>query len=175
MSAKIIYTIGHPTRSIEDFLSLLNLYNISLLADIRSYPGSVRYPHFNKEFLVRFLAEQHIDYLHIKELGGRRSVNANSRNTAWKSKAFRGYADFMESTEFMLQKAAETKHTAYMCSEAVWQRCHRSLVSDYLKLQGWKVLHILDRNKLEEHPYTQPAKIVQGRLFYNEDEPASTQ
>lgn len=175
---KEIYTIGHSTRSIEEFSGLLEHYKISLLADVRSYPGSSRYPHFNKEFLVRSLAEMHIDYLHIKELGGRRSVRKDSKNTAWRSKAFRGYADYMETPEFkigisMLEHTAENRHTAFMCSEAVWWRCHRSLISDYLKAHGWKVLHILDKNKLEEHPYTEPAKIVQGELFYNDDDPAS--
>jgi uncharacterized protein (DUF488 family) len=175
MQNKTIYTIGHSTRSIEEFLELLEAFKISLLADVRSVPGSSRYPHFNKEFLVKFLAGYHIDYLHIKELGGQRKVSPSSKNTGWRSKAFRGYADFMENDELktgisILLNGAEKKNTAYMCAESVWWRCHRALISDYLKLHGWSVLHIIDKNNVEEHPYTQPARIVQGGLFYNEDE-----
>ncbi len=170
-STKIIFTTGHSTRSLEEFIRLLKNFNIKLLADIRSYPGSKRFPHFNKEALQQTLTQHGIAFQHFPELGGRRKTSKNSKNTAWKNDAFRGYADYMETEDFKkgiheLEKAAAVQTSAYMCSEAVWWRCHRSLVSDYLKSKGWKVMHIMGENKSDEHPYTAPAKIVNGRLSY---------
>src|SRR5262245_22340394 len=146
MSPKVVWTIGHSTRSIEEFISALTSVEIQLLVDIRSFPGSRRYPHFNKENLETALPNASIDYLHMKDLGGRRKVLPNSHNDAWKNDAFRGYADYMETEEFHLainelQRLASEKRLTYMCSEAVWWKCHRSLVSDYLKSKGWTVIH----------------------------------
>lgn len=170
-SKKIIFTIGHSTRTLEEFIKLLKNFNIKILADIRTYPGSKRFPHFNKEALQQTLSLHDIVYKHIPELGGRRKVLKDSKNTAWKNDAFRAYADYMETEEFEkgiigLEKTARELTTAYMCSEAVWWRCHRSLVSDYLKSKGWKVMHIMGENKSDEHPYTSPAKIMNGLLSY---------
>ncbi|CAN5442299.1 DUF488 domain-containing protein [soil metagenome] len=171
---KTIWTIGHSTRTLEEFIEMLRCFQIEMLVDIRSYPGSRRYPHFNKEALEISLPQNNIQYLHLKELGGRRKVNPNSKNTAWRHLAFRGYADYMDTEAFKegiiaLEKIALQKPTAYMCSEAVWWRCHRSMVSDYLKAGGWKVMHIMGIGKAEEHPYTAPAKIENGRLTYKEE------
>ena len=168
---KTIFTIGHSTRTLEEFITLLKNSDIQLLADIRSYPGSKRFPHFNKEALQKTLPEQGIAYQHFPALGGRRKTSKDSKNTAWKNTAFRGYADYMETDDFKnaiteLEAAAQKQTTAYMCSEAVWWSCHRSLVSDHLKLKGWKVIHIMGENKSQEHPYTSPAKIVNGKLSY---------
>ena len=173
MHNHIIWTIGHSTRSLDEFLALLHSFHIRLLADIRNYPGSRRYPHFNKEALEVSLPANSIQYLHLKELGGRRKPVEGSTNTAWRHNAFRGYADYMQTDEFkkaieILEAAAQKQATAYMCSEAVWWSCHRALVSDYLKWKGWTVLHIMDIGKATEHPYTQPARIVDGRLRYDE-------
>ena len=104
-------------------------------------------------------------------MGGRRKVDPESKNTTWRHPAFRGYADYMETNSFVegikeLTEIAQQQRTAYMCSEAVWWRCHRSMVSDYLKAQGWDVQHIMQINKSSEHPYTQPARIVDGKLTY---------
>jgi uncharacterized protein (DUF488 family) len=123
-SNKIIYTIGHFTRYSDEFINLLLCFNIKLLADIRSYPGSKRYPHFNKELLQQILPSHHIIYQHFSGLGGRRKALKNSKNIAWKNKAFRGYADYMESDDFkeaigLLEEEALLHLTAYMCSEAV--------------------------------------------------------
>ncbi len=150
----------------------MKAFNIQLLADIRSYPGSKRFPHFNKEILEKTLPAEGIVYKPFPDLGGRRKAKKNSINSAWKNIAFRGYADYMQTAEFKsgineLEKNASVNVTAYMCSEAVWWRCHRSLVSDYLKWKGWEVLHILSGKKAEEHPYTSPAKIVNGQLTYS--------
>ncbi len=169
---KIIYTIGHSTRAEEEFITILRSFKIELLADIRTYPGSKRYPHFNKEKLQQSLSGHEIKYQHFPELGGRRKALKNSKNIAWRNEAFRGYADYMETENFkkaveQLQETAINYRTAYMCSEAVWWRCHRSLVSDYLKCEGWLVLHIIAENKVEEHPYTSAAKIIDGRLDYS--------
>lgn len=111
-------------------------------------------------------------YLHFVELGGRRKPRADSTNTAWRNAAFKGYADYMETSEFgeaiaALENLANKYCTCYMCSEAVWWRCHRALVSDFLKVKGWKVMHISGIGKATEHPYTSAANTVQGRLFYD--------
>jgi uncharacterized protein (DUF488 family) len=146
-----------------------------MLADIRNFPGSRRYPHFNSEHLEAALKEQHIGYVHLKDLGGRRRPDKNSKNTAWRVEAFRGYADYMEKPSFkiairQLTDLASTQRLAYMCSEAVWWRCHRALVSDYLKVRGWKVMHIMGEGKATEHPYTAPARIINGKLLYSEND-----
>lgn len=174
-SQKIIYTIGHSTRTLEEFIDLLKGSHIKLLADIRSYPGSKRFPHFNKEALQKALPKHDIAYQHFPALGGRRKTSKDSKNTAWKNSAFRGYADYMERDDFKkaiveLESVAEKQLTAYMCSEAVWWSCHRSLVSDYLKSIDWKVMHIMGENKSQEHPYTSAAKIVKGQLSYSDEQ-----
>lgn len=170
---KLVYTIGHSTHSADDFLALLKSFGIERLIDIRRYPGSRRYPHFNKEALAALLSSQDIAYSHLEQLGGRRTARSDSKNTVWRHAAFRGYADYMEEEEFKnamreLEAFAVDQRTVYMCSEAVWWSCHRSLVSDYLKARGWKVLHIMGTGKAQEHPFTSPAKIIDGELVYTE-------
>lgn len=173
MTNNTIWTIGHSTRSLEDFLALLYSFKIEVLVDIRNYPGSKRYPHFNKDALEVSLPANGVEYIHLKELGGRRKPVANSINTAWRNEAFRGYADYMQTAEFKkaiqkLEGIARKQFTAYMCSEAVWWSCHRALVSDDLKSKGWTVMHIMDIGKATEHPYTKPARIVDGVVHYDE-------
>ena len=168
-----IWTIGHSTRSIETFIHLLQSFHIQMLLDVRHYPGSRKFPHFNKEALSGSLQQNNIDYLHMPGLGGRRKPLKDSTNTAWKHSAFRGYADYMDTMEFrnafaQLEKIAMEQPAAYMCSEAVWWSCHRSLISDKLKSKNWKVWHIMDIGKATEHPYTKPARIVNGLLRYDE-------
>lgn len=152
---------------------MLKSFDIAVLADIRRLPGSNKYPQFNQNSLASSLAEAGIQYIHFPELGGRRRPRPDSKNTAWRSKAFMGYADYMETAEFKagiekLEKTASQKKLAYMCSEAVWWRCHRALVSDYLKIRGWNVWHIMGVGKSTEHPYTSAARPEQGKLFYND-------
>jgi len=168
---KIIWTIGHSNHTIKEFTDLLISFDIGIVADIRSLPGSNHYPHFNKEALEISLTEKDIEYIHLKNLGGRRRTKKNSHNLGWRKESFRGYADYMETEDFKeavneLEELAIKKRVAIMCAEAVWWRCHRSMVSDYLKLDGWRVIHILGTDKTEEHPYTQPARIIQGKLTY---------
>ncbi len=168
---KCIYTIGHSNRSLEDFISMLSSFKIELLADVRRFPASRKYPYFNKAELSEALEKEQISYLHFEDLGGRRTAAKDSQNTAWRHSAFRGYADYMETATFktaasQLEEEAGKKLTAYMCSEAVWWSCHRSMISDYLKAAGWEVRHIMEAGKWKEHPYTAPARIENGELTY---------
>src|SRR5438552_13237642 len=167
-----IWTIGHSTRKIDIVLSLLQKNEIKLVADVRMYPGSKRYPQFGCEALAKSLGEAGIRYEHFPELGGRRKAKPNSKNTAWRNEMFRGYADYMETEDFrkgiarLLNLAEKSGPTAIMCAEAVWWRCHRSLISDYLKVRGVEVIHILDEKKTERTPFTSAARIVNGELSY---------
>ena len=166
-----IWTAGHSTRSSDELLELLRSQRIELLVDVRRFPGSRKYPHFNEGEMSRWLGEAGIDYRLMKDLGGRRTPRADSPNTAWRNASFRAYADYMETPEFQaaaqeLLDLARAKRTAIMCSEAVWWRCHRSLVADYLKVRGIQVLHILSATKVDPHPYTSAATILEGRLSY---------
>ena len=170
-----IWTIGHSTRKIDIFTSLLNKNGIKLVADVRMYPGSKRYPHFGREALANSLSEVGIRYEHFPEFGGRRKAKSDSKNTAWRNEMFRGYADYMETEDFqkgiarLADFAEKNGPTAIMCAEAVWWRCHRSLISDYLKARGVEVLHILDHKKVDPHPFTSAARIVNGELSYAEE------
>ena len=167
-----IWTIGHSTRGIDEFISLLNENQIKLLVDVRAFPGSKRYPQFNKEALAASLSAHGIRYEHFPELGGKRKSKPDSRNTAWRNASFRGYADYMETEQFqrgierLLDVSRLDGATAIMCAEAVWWRCHRSLIADYLKARGFEVLHILGANKVEPHPNTSAARILNGELTY---------
>jgi uncharacterized protein (DUF488 family) len=169
--AGTIWTVGHSTRSAEEFNQILKAHEIAELVDVRSFPGSRRYPQFNKEELGRSLSAANIVYKHMPSLGGRRRPNPESNNIAWKNASFRAYADHLESKEFKqgikeLLMIAQAKKTAVMCAEALWWRCHRSLISDYLKASDWEVIHIMDAQHREVHPYTSAARIVDGRLSY---------
>ena len=169
---KQIWTIGHSTHTSNELVAMLKSFDIQVLADIRRFPGSRKFPQFNKDNLEKMLPENGIEYLHFEDLGGRRKPLPDSRNTAWRLDAFKGYADYMETENFKkaikeLEKVAEKKRVAFMCSEAVWWSCHRSLVSDYLKSKGWDVQHIMGVGKSQEHPYTKPARIENGKLVYH--------
>lgn len=169
----VLYTIGHSTRTIDEFLALLQSFKIKVLADIRRLPGSRKHPQFDQDGLKQSLEENGITYIYLKELGGRRPAQKDSKNTVWHNKSFQGYADYMETESFAnvaaeLAKYALQEPTAIMCSEAVWWRCHRSMVSDYFKAKGWEVRHIMALGKTTEHPYTAPAKVIGEKVFYSE-------
>jgi uncharacterized protein (DUF488 family) len=166
-----IWTIGHSTRSLAEFIAALHAQQIEALADVRKLPGSRRYPHFDQAPLAAVLRDESVAYHHFSDLGGRRKPQQDSRNTAWRHPAFRAYADYMETREFAradgrLTALASKQRTAIMCAEAVWCRCHRSLIADYLKARGWRVLHILDAHKTQEHPFTSAARLENGQLTY---------
>lgn len=169
----VIYTIGHSNREIDEFMQLLQNNKIEVVVDVRKLPGSKKYPHFNQDQLSRSLSSVDILYVHIEKLGGRRKQNKDSRNTIWKNKSFQAYADYMETEEFLqgidtLLKHANKQRTAIMCSEAVWWRCHRALIADYLKSTGIDVYHIMSTTSNQLHPYTSAARIRDGQLFYYE-------
>ena len=166
-----LWTIGHSTRSIEKFIEALKSFEIQVLADVRSFPGSRRYPQFNKAQLATSLADDGIAYLHFPELGGRRRARSDSHNIAWRNESFRAYADYMETDGFRegvarLIDVARTRRTAIMCAEALWWRCHRGLISDYLKVKEIEVTHITAIGKSEPHPLTTAARIINGELSY---------
>lgn len=170
-NSRIVHTIGHSTRPIEDFLALLSEHRIEALADVRRYPGSRRHPQFAQDALRDALGAAGIEYLWFPELGGRRAPRKDSRNTAWRNDGFRGYADYMETPEFdaalaRLCNVMAACRTVTMCAEQAWQQCHRGLISDALKARGVEVIHILGAGRTQVHPYTEPAHIVDGALSY---------
>lgn len=171
-----VYTVGHSTRSIAEFVELLRQGQVDLVADIRSTPRSRTNPQFNLDTLPEALAAWQIGHTRIAELGGRRAKSKTvppEVNGFWTNQSFHNYADYALSDEFnagfsRLTALSSERRCAIMCSEAVWWRCHRSMVSDYLKSIGVTVIHIMAPGKTEEHPYTSAASIADGKLIYGE-------
>lgn len=168
LTHKAIYTIGHSVHPVDAFVEMLTSFRITQLADIRSVPRSGRHPQFNRDALQRSLTEAGIQYIHIPALGGRRQV-ASRESSAKHVSGLQGYAAHMQSDEFkggieQLLEMATRVNMAYMCAEANWRNCHRSMVSDYLKQSGWQVIHITGKDRSELHPEPRP-KMVQGTLF----------
>ena len=168
---KTIWTIGHSTRPIGEFLSLLAEFRIEVIADVRSFPGSRKNPQYGKDALAASLTAEAIGYHWLPALGGRRRASLDSPNIAWRNTSFRAYADYMSTPEFaqgllQLVDVATKARTAIMCSEAVWWRCHRSMIADALCVRGIEVVHILDAKHTAVHPMTSPARIVGGALTY---------
>lgn len=173
-SGATVFTVGHSTRSLEDFIEALKAHGVQCVVDVRRFPASRRYPHFNRDALGPEMARRGIDYLWLPELGGRRAPNPESRNTRWRNLSFRGYADYMETAPFIdamerVSALAATRTIALMCAEAVWWECHRAMIADYLMACGTPVRHIVDARKTEPHRYTEPARVVEGRLSYAEE------
>jgi len=170
-----LYTIGHSTRTIEEFLSALRAHSIGALVDIRSFPVSRRLPHFNRESLEQTLSASGIQYLWLKELGGRRrKIRDDSPNVALRNASFRNYADYMLTAEFEhgiseLLSLAQRSPTAYMCAERVYFRCHRMLVSDWLVAHGHAVLHIDAEGPPRTHKLMSEARVVDGQVIYRGD------
>jgi uncharacterized protein (DUF488 family) len=166
-----IYTVGHSTRPFEEFAALLKREGVTHLADVRAFPFSRRYPHFNGEFLKAALEPDGVAYRHWPALGGRRKPRTDSRNGAWRNSGFRGYADYMETAAFheqldLLMSASAGAKTAIMCAEAVPWRCHRSLISDALTARGVEVLHIVDGGT-KPHVLTSFARVENGSVRYD--------
>ncbi|MFA6194321.1 MAG: DUF488 domain-containing protein [Patescibacteria group bacterium] len=173
MKKPIIFSIGHSSRTIIDFLSLLSKNGIKEIIDIRSLPGSRYAPQFNQETLVESLKEVSIRYKYIEKLGGRRRSSEDSINLGWHNVSFRGYADYMSTSEFSaglaeLIKIASFKTTAIMCAEAVPWRCHRSLISDALSKKGWEVRNIIGSESTVRHRLTPFLKMKKGQIVYPE-------
>ncbi len=164
MTSGNIFTIGHSTRSIEEFINLLKKYDIDLLADIRQFPGSKYTPQFNRVNLEASLKKENIQYVHSSKLGGRRKAKENSIHTGWRNSGFRGFADYMQTSEFAeglsdLLDFSMHHTTAIMCAEAVPWRCHRSLVADALIIRNIKVINIISVSNSKEHLLTPFAKV----------------
>jgi len=167
-----IWTVGHSTRPIAAFIELLESAAITLVADVRRFPASRRYPQYNQGPLAETLAAASIGYRAFPMLGGRRQPRPDSPHTAWRNPSFRAYADYMDTEAFrqgiqQVEVLAASERIALMCSEAVWWRCHRALIADYLKVQGHNVVHLLSPAKHEPHPYTSAARITDGKLTYS--------
>jgi uncharacterized protein (DUF488 family) len=166
-----LWTIGHSTRSIEDFVSALKGYEIEALVDVRTVPRSRWNPQFNKEEMERALPKAGIDYLHAKGLGGLRKTQKDSPNTGWRNASFRGFADYMQTPEFdealaKLIELAESKRTVLMCAEIVPWRCHRSLIADALMVRGFDIVEIFEGEKSQPHTMTPFAVVNEGRVTY---------
>lgn len=166
-----VWTIGHSTRSLDEFLQLLKSRDIEAIADVRSHPGSRKYPHFGQDALAATLKKEGLAYDWFKGLGGRRRPNPDSPHTVWRNASFRAYADYMQTADFQeaLQNLMDRAHDtriALMCAEAVWWRCHRSMVADALCVEGIEVVHILGEHHETVHPMTGPARVEGGRLTY---------
>jgi uncharacterized protein (DUF488 family) len=175
----LLYSIGHSTRSEDEFVGLLRSYRIGALADVRTIPKSRRHPHFGSDRLCDRLSREGIEYRHMPALGGLRRPRPDSPNIAWSNEAFRGYADYMGTEPFesgleTLLDWAAARVVAFMCAEAVWWRCHRRIVADYLLAAGEAVLHILGPGKIEEARMTSAARPApDGGLVYPSAEGAS--
>ena len=174
--ARTIYTIGHSTRTLEDFEKLLEDFGVALLVDIRTVPRSRHVPHFNSGKLARALARKKIEYRHQKDLGGLRKSSKESINLGWRNLSFRGYADYMQSEEFRaglaaLEDLAAKKKTVIMCAEAVPWRCHRSLVADALLVRGVPVDDIIDARQRKPHKLTPFAHVEGLRITYPPEQP----
>jgi len=168
----ILWTVGHSTRSAAEFRTLLALHDIELVADVRRFPGSRRLPHFASEALQSDLEVNGFAYRWLPALGGRRAPNADSANTGWRHRAFRGYADYTASEEFAeglteLLMLALGLRTAVMCAEVLWWRCHRRLIADVLTWLGIEVQHIVNERTTEVHRLAPPARIVGGMLTWS--------
>ena len=169
-----MFSLGHSTRAIEEFVDLLREFGVTCLVDVRRFPSSKRHPHFAAEPLAAALAEAGVDYIHEPDLGGYRKPRPDSLNTGWRSDGFRAYADYMDTPEFraalerLMERAGE-EATAIMCAEATPWRCHRQLISDAVTALGWEVIHILGVGNTEVHGLNPSARVLEdGRLVYRE-------
>ncbi|MEE8492751.1 MAG: DUF488 domain-containing protein [Nitrospirales bacterium] len=167
----VLWTIGHSTRQIEDFVGLLQTHSIQLLIDVRAIPYSRRNPQFCKDALAQSLAGAEVRYAGLPALGGRRQSRPGSINAGWRNSSFRGYADYMQTAPFWtvleaLIALAGDSRTAVMCAEAVPWRCHRSLIADAMTIRGWTVQHILTATKAGPHSLTSFAEVHNGLLSY---------
>lgn len=166
-----IFTIGHSTRTLADFMSILQAFDIQEVVDIRTIPKSRHNPQFNEEHLKIMLPKHHIGYMHLTALGGLRHTNADSINTGWHNKSFRGYADYMQTPEFetgieKLCALAQKKNVVIMCAEAVPWRCHRSLVGDALLVRHFEIEDIYNQTTAKPHTLTPFARVHGTTITY---------
>lgn len=168
------FTIGHSNRSVDEFIDLLKEAEIDLVVDVRTVAGSRSNPQFNAEALRKELEENQIGYVHLPVLGGLRGKSRSvspTTNAFWQNESFRNFADYATTPQFReglkeLMNLGKRHRVAIMCAEAVWWRCHRSMIADQLCVQGVRVMHIMDDGHVVLHPMTSPARVVDGRLVY---------
>lgn len=170
-SLNTVWTIGHSTHALEEFVSLLKGAGIEQVVDVRSVPRSRHVPQFNKDELAAGLPPEGIDYVHMEDLGGWRRPADDSPNTGWRNAGFRGYADYMQTDQFRraasgLMSLAKKKRTAIMCAEGLPFRCHRSIIADYLTAHGLEVVHIYPDGKVKPHTLTPFARVRDGSVTY---------
>lgn len=166
-----VYTIGHSTRSLEEFVAILKQYGVSLLVDIRTVPRSRTNPQYNLDALGESLIQYGVRHAYVKNLGGLRPASKDSINMGWRNKSFRGYADYMQQPEFydglqQLLTLAQNDTVAIMCAEAVPWRCHRSMVGDALLVRDIEVIDIFDSKKSQPQTLTSFAKVDGTRIWY---------
>ena len=166
-----LWTVGHSTRSIEEFLCLLSGHGIRMIVDVRRFPFSRRHPHFQIDSLSGSLRKAGLEYLSLPPLGGRRSRQPESENDGWRNAGFRGFADYMQTPPFwkgleILRGYAEEFTVAMMCAEALPWKCHRFLVADAVMSTGWRVRHIIDSNRVDAHEMTSFAQVKDGLIVY---------
>ncbi len=167
----VLWTIGHSTKPIDEFLTLLKAHGIQLLIDVRTIPRSRHNPQYNTEALSKSLRQEDLLYKHTPQLGGLRKPKKDSINTGWRNESFLGYADYMQTNEFRraleeLMVDGRSRTTAMMCAEAVSWRCHRSLIADALVTKNWEVRHIMSETKADRHKLTSFASVENGLVHY---------
>ena len=170
-SDTVVLTIGHSTRTLEEFVQLLEVYGVTLLVDVRTVPHSRYNPQFNKENLPETLKHYGVRYIHMPEIGGLRHPKHESVNTAWKNSGFRGYADYMQTPEFnvnLLKIVALSRENrlALMCAEALPWRCHRNLISDALVVRHIRVEHIISKDSVITHELNSLAQVEGTKITY---------
>jgi uncharacterized protein (DUF488 family) len=166
-----IFTIGHSTHGIAEFVALLERHELQAVVDVRKLPRSRRLPQFEQGALTRSLSDAGFDYTHFGELGGFRRPGSGSPNSGWRTAGFRGYADYMDTEEFRaalarLERLARSRPTTIMCAEGLWWRCHRRLIADALTVRGWRVFHILPDGARDEHSLPDFAIVEGERITY---------
>ena len=172
-----IWTVGHSTHGIAEFLDILAAYDIEAVADVRRFPGSRRHPHFGAQELSASLAAHGIAYERLEALGGRRRPDeGDTEGSAWRHPSFRAYAQHLQSEEFAqglhaLLHMAKPCRTAIMCSELLWWRCHRRLIADVLLFCGWRVTHIMSATQSSIHRLASPVRVTPAGLSYSDHAP----
>jgi uncharacterized protein (DUF488 family) len=166
-----VWTLGHSTRTFDELVALARAHGITAIADVRKIPRSRRHPHVNADALTRTLPEAGLAYVPMPGLGGLRRPRSGSLNTAWRNPSFRAYADYMQTAEFAghlddLVARGRRERLAVMCAEALWWRCHRSLIADALVARGIEVRHILSAERAEPHVLRPFARVQNGRVSY---------
>ena len=172
MTLDCLFTVGHSNKPLEELIRLLKSYNVNIVLDVRRFPASRKWPHFNAASLAESLPAAEIGYVGLPELGGRRRARPDSPHTGWRVEAFRGYADFMDTPDFAagldkLTALAREQRAAVMCAEALPWRCHRSLIADALVVRGWEVSDILSEKEARPHKLPDFARVEGQRVIYD--------